>query len=154
MRKSNRGGLLLPIILLLVIAACIGAAFKLHVVKTSEGQKYYGKKTPTLTDTWTDVTTWKVSNLREHPDLVEVMIKAGDARLLPGGPIIAKLYQVSNDIGQALTNLDNELKVSDTLGELQRIGEKKLDQLDKATQDAKDKLQKEADKLNQWLKKQ
>ena len=130
MIASKRGGLLLPVLLLILVAGLIGGALKIHLVRTSEGHKLYVKKQPTLTDTWVDVTTWKAANLREHPDLVETMIKAGDARLLPGGPVLTRLYLLGNDINKALAGFEREM------------------------QSGVEKLKQEADKLNQWLQKQ
>ncbi len=118
-----RNGLFVGLALLLVAPAF------LHVFNTHDGKKKKKKQQISLKDTWLDLTTLSMAELRDHGDVVKLLLQKGDERYLPGGPVLRSLYDLGLDMQEALEKLDGEIKVRESLGELKKLGSTKVEEL-------------------------
>ena len=146
-RTPRLGWILGNTLYLLVTITLVYGFLHLHFVKTPEGWKVYGKKTWGFQDSCLNLTEISVSQLRDHPEVVETMLRSGDGRLLPGGPVLQELYKLGVDVPHMLSKFDGDLKVAESLKELQSAGSRKLDELKNIAGDAGKDAQKTADRL-------
>ena len=53
-----------------------------HTVTTENGRIYVPKKQLTLKDSFVNVTEWKTADLKEHPEVVEALVKNGHKEVI------------------------------------------------------------------------
>ncbi|MGD8749721.1 MAG: hypothetical protein PVI44_14755 [Balneolaceae bacterium] len=72
--------------LLLVILCGITVAGKINIVHTEAGYMFYSKPQFSFKDTYVDLTELSFGDLKNHEELFQTMIEAGDGKFLPGTP--------------------------------------------------------------------
>lgn len=145
-------GFIVKNLLFVMLAALVASTAFLHILQTSEGIRIYRKDQISLKDTWLDLTTLSMSQLRHHAEVVTVLLRKGDERLLPGGPVLRGLYDLGLDMQQALEKIDGEIKVTESLGELKNLGRRKAQELRQKVGEVGQDLENSADQLKVLLK--
>ncbi len=153
-KKNVRRGLIgCFLVLLLAGLAVAGAALGAHIVRTPDGIKVYPKKAWSLTDTWADVSSWKITDLGAHQDLVMTMLERGDGKALPAGGLLVEMQNQGLSVPKALAAIESGVQNTDKLREIAAKGQKKADELKKVAEGVKNGLKDAADKIDGIWKK-
>jgi hypothetical protein len=151
---------LLFILLLGGIALGTWYAGNRYFVNTSDGIKIYPKNHFTFSDTYVDMRKMSFIELRNHPEIIGVMIRHDDLGYAPGGKALVAIDQAGESVLEAVTQFDNEYQISDTASEIGRIGIEKYDDLNQRydiegkAEKAGDFTREKAQQFNSWLKTQ
>jgi hypothetical protein len=156
--EENMKGFVITALVLGVVGVGVWFAGTHYVVNTSDGIKTYPKSDFNLGGTYVDMNSMSFIGLRNHVDLVEAMVTAGDLGYVPGGKTLEKVAGMGQSVVDAVSKFDSEYKVTSSLNEIGRIGENKWSAADSKydisgkAQKAADYMQGAASQFNGWLK--
>ncbi len=75
-------GIISTIFYVLVGMGLMNLILSHHTVTTENGRIYVPKKQLTLNDSFVNITEWKTADLKEHPEVVEALMKNGHGKLI------------------------------------------------------------------------
>ena len=142
-------GFVIAVLFLGVIGTGVYVAGTNYFVNTEDGIKRYSKSQFTLTEIYVDMNTMSFLELWNHVDLVSVMAREGDLEYVPGGKTLEAFGRAGQSVIDAVERFDSEFQITDSLREIERIGQEKYEALDE-TYDIEGK----AEKTNEFLKRQ
>jgi hypothetical protein len=152
MKTRKRQGFIKLLVLAVVLGAGLYGALSFHVVRNSSLVRSYPKATLTLKDSFVDFSGMSVADLKNHKELVAIVLKSGDYQLLPKGETLNEFYKAGLDVNMVIDAYESEEKFMQAAQNLKNKVGSKFDELKQIGKDAQKNIQETGAKLKDIFK--